>query len=82
MSKAEKIFEKVMSGSSDTNIRFDDLCALLTKLGFDSRQKGTSHKVFDLGESFLNVQAGRGGKAKPYQVAQVRAELKRANIRL
>jgi hypothetical protein len=34
MSKAEKLFDKVMAGQSDANFLFDDLCTLLTKLGY------------------------------------------------
>src|SRR5215467_13280015 len=32
MSKAEKLFEKLMSAHSDANFPFDDLCVLLTKV--------------------------------------------------
>jgi hypothetical protein len=34
VSKADKILEKIMAGGSDANIRFDDMCFLLLKLGF------------------------------------------------
>jgi predicted RNase H-like HicB family nuclease len=36
MSKAEKFLVKLLRGTSDTNIDFDDLCKLLEKLGMDS----------------------------------------------
>ena len=81
MSKVEKTFEKIMSGKSDENISFDDLCSLLTRLGFESRQQGTSHRVYQLGAAFANIQEGKAGKAKGYQVRQIRRHLQNLNIR-
>jgi len=80
MSKAEKIFEKVMSGKSDANISYDDVCNLLTKLGYAKRQQGTSHQIFARGDSYLNLQPGSDGKAKKYQVRQIREELQRIDL--
>ncbi|MDP1766699.1 MAG: type II toxin-antitoxin system HicA family toxin [Methylotenera sp.] len=61
-----------MSGVSDANIGFDDLCNILINLGFDLRIKG-SHHVFRKNdvEEKINLQKD-GAKAKPYQVRQVR----------
>ena len=70
MSKADKTFEKVMSGKSDTNVSFDELCSLLNRLGFTARQQGTSHVIFSLGESYLNLQPGSAGKAKNIKCAK------------
>jgi hypothetical protein len=36
----KKIIEKVLSGLSDKNIRFEDLRKLLLFLGFDVKNKG------------------------------------------
>ena len=72
MGKQEKILLKVLRGSSDANIAFNDLCFLLEHLGFDERVKG-SHHIYtrpDVQE-ILNLQP-KGGKAKAYQVKQVR----------
>jgi len=80
MGKVSKIYEKLMAGQSDANISFDDLCFLLERLGFASRQQGTSHKVFKKGEGFVNLQEGNAGKAKPYQVRQARETLKNLNL--
>lgn len=68
----KKTLEKVLRGTSDTNIRFDDLRSLLTALGFEERIKG-SHHIFTLEakEAALNLQP-HGSKAKAYQVKQVR----------
>jgi HicA toxin of bacterial toxin-antitoxin, len=72
MAPHAKTLEAVLRGTSDANIGFQDLCNLLTRLGFDERVRG-SHHVFtrrDV-EEILNLQP-KQGKAKPYQVKQVR----------
>ncbi|WP_420629680.1 type II toxin-antitoxin system HicA family toxin [Candidatus Leptofilum sp.] len=72
MGKKEKILLKVLRGTSDNNISFNDLCLVLNHLGFNERIKG-SHHIFtrrDV-EEILNLQPKRG-KAKAYQVKQVR----------
>ena len=72
MSKFEKIIQKVLSGSSDRNIDFNDLCNLLETLGFNNRIKGSHHIYFKAGiEEIINLQP-LNNKAKPYQVKQVR----------
>ena len=72
MSRPAKTLERVLRGTSDANIAFDDLCGLLRHLGFAERVKG-SHHIFtrDGIDEILNLQP-KGGKAKAYQVAQVR----------
>jgi hypothetical protein len=80
MSKVEKLFDRLMSGNSDANFPFDDLAQLLHRLGYMARQAKGSHIVFYRRDSFLNLQYGSDGKAKAYQVRQVRAELKRLNL--
>ena len=73
MGKHEKLLLRILSGRSDANIRFDDLCNLLKHLGFEEYTKG-SHHLFRRGgvEEKINLQ-GDGRHAKPYQVRQVRA---------
>jgi virulence-associated protein VapD len=69
---AESVLLRVLRGSSDAGIRFDDLRAVLRRLGFVERIRG-SHHIFtreDVDE-ILNLQS-RGSMAKPYQVKQVR----------
>ena len=80
MSKEEKLFERLMSGSSDPNFSFGDLSTLLTKLGYTARATKGSHIIFQRADSFLDLQPASGGKAKAYQVRQVRTELKRLNL--
>ncbi|MGF1497396.1 MAG: type II toxin-antitoxin system HicA family toxin [Elainellaceae cyanobacterium] len=72
MSKFSKLLIKVLSGTSDKNIVFSDLCKLLSQLGFDMRIWG-DHHIFtkDGVEEILNLQP-IGNNAKAYQVKQVR----------
>ena len=81
MGKAEKLFEKLMAGRSDANFSFDDLCTLLTKLGYTARRTKGSHIIFQRGPSLLNLQPSTSGKAKAYQVRQVRLELQKLNLK-
>jgi len=72
MGKYEKLIEKILSGNSDANIAFDDLCELLRKFHFVERIRG-SHHIFrknDIEEK-INLQQ-EGALAKPYQVCQIR----------
>ena len=65
--------EKVLSGLSDKNIRFEELKKVITDFGFGCRIKG-DHHIFskeDVAE-IINLQPRKDGKAKPYQVKQVR----------
>jgi len=81
MSKAGRLFEKLMSAQSDANSPFNNLCTLLTKLGYAARKTKGSHIIFQRGPSFLNLQPSTGGKAKRYQVRQVREELQKLNLK-
>ena len=68
-----KTLRRLLSGTSDAAIRFDDLCSLLQSLGFDKRVKGSHHLFRKSGvEERINLQR-EGNNAKPYQVKQVRA---------
>jgi hypothetical protein len=52
----------------------DNACKVLTHFFGEPRQNGTRHKVWRMpwpGDPRVNMQAGEGGKAKPYQVRQV-----------
>jgi predicted RNA binding protein YcfA (HicA-like mRNA interferase family) len=73
VAKHEKTKEAVLSGTSNANIQFDDLCHLLEKLGFTRKQGKGSHVKFvhRHPDAILVLQEGSSGKAKPYQVKQV-----------
>ena len=72
MGKYAKLKQKILSGTSDSNIDFTAICQLLIRLGFDERIKG-SHHIFTKNnvDEIINLQP-RGDKAKPYQVKQIR----------
>lgn len=73
MSKVTKTLARILRGDADANIRFDDLRALLNHLGFAERIRGDHHIFTREGVAeILNLQP-RSGKAKAYQVKQVRA---------
>ncbi|MBD2132409.1 type II toxin-antitoxin system HicA family toxin [Sphaerospermopsis aphanizomenoides] len=75
MSQQDKLLAKILSGASDTNISFEQLCQLLIKLGFDERIRGSHHIFTKEGvEEILNLQP-KQGKAKTYQIKQVREVL-------
>mgnify|MGYP003572979586 CR=1 FL=1 len=75
MGKYDKLILKILRGSSDANIRFDDLRELLKKLGFEERTRGSHHVFRKEGvEEKVNLQSD-SAKANPYQVRQVRSIL-------
>lgn len=76
MGKWEKVRDRVLSGSSDRNIRFDDLRGLLKRMGFDESVRGDHHKFRREGIEYQpDLQPQKDGKAKRYQVVQVRGML-------
>ena len=72
MGKYTKLLTLVLSGASDKNIAFEELCRLLLKLSFEQRVKG-DHFIFsrDGIDEIINLQP-IGKMAKTYQVKQVR----------
>jgi len=83
MATLDKILQKVLRGTSDRSIRFDDLHRLLTALLFVERIKG-SHHIFhrDGVEEIINLQSWERGLGKPYQVRQVRGIITKYGLRL
>lgn len=72
MGRHDKLLARLLSGLADANIDFDELRDLLNELGFDERIRGSHHMYRREGISeLINLQRD-GGKAKPYQVKQVR----------
>jgi hypothetical protein len=69
----DKLLGQILSGRSDANIGFESLRSLLRSLGFEERIRG-DHHIFsaDGMAEILNLQPLSSGKAKPYQVKQVR----------
>lgn len=67
-----KVYNAVMSGNADNNIRFADLRNLLDSVGFKETIRGDHHiyKRKDIPER-INIQP-IGNKSKAYQVKQIR----------
>lgn len=69
---ADNTYDAVMSGKSDSNIRFMDFRNLILSYGFRERIRG-DHYIYkheNLAER-INIQPN-GNKAKAHQVKQVR----------
>ena len=80
MVSREKLLGQVLSATSDDNIPFEPLVALLKNLGFRERIKGSHHIFSKEGVAeILNLQP-KGSKAKAYQVKQVRNVLLRYKL--
>lgn len=75
MSQQDKLLLKILRGNSDANIPFDRLCELLRALDFDEHVRGGHHIFSKEGvEEILSLQP-KQGKAKAYQVKQVRTAI-------
>ena len=78
----EKIYQSVMGGMQDNNIKFGDLRNLLDNLGFEYRIKG-DHFIYFYKNIPDNINIlPTGNKAKPYQVKQIRNYLLKYHIGL
>jgi hypothetical protein len=67
---------------SPKGIRFNDLSKVCEYFFGESRQSGSSHKVFKTpwqGDPRVNIQNAKG-KAKPYQVRQVLQAIDRLEV--
>ena len=81
MGRRRKLYDRIVSGRSDANIPFEQTVNLLEYLGFDKRIRGSHHIFTREGiEELIDLQEVEG-KVKPYQVKQVRAVLKKYNLR-
>ena len=75
------ILEKVLTGLSDKNIKFSELRNLILSLGFDERIKGDHHIFTKPGVAeIINLQPLKDGRAKAYQVKQVRSIILRYKL--
>lgn len=71
------------SGQSDGIWTFDELCTFVEKLGFVRKGGHVSHRVFvkDGIVEILDLQ-GDSGKAKRYQVKQIREIVARYDLKV
>ena len=73
MAKYDDLLARILRGTSDANIAFNDLRQLLRRLGFEERIRASHHIFRKAGvEEKINLQR-EGSKAKVYQVRQARA---------
>jgi predicted RNA binding protein YcfA (HicA-like mRNA interferase family) len=66
MGRAEKLAAKILSGRSDKNFTFDDLCYVLERAGFQLRSGRGSHRIYykeGVGE-IVNVQPRNGKRSR------------------
>jgi virulence-associated protein VapD len=82
VSALAKVLARILAAQADANIRFIDVRNLLRRLGFSERIRG-SHYIFtrDEVDEIINLQP-IAGKAKPYQVRQVRALIRKYELSL
>ncbi len=76
MSSIDKLLKAIAVNPQD--VRFSDLHRLWTHYFGKPRNKATSHHVYKtpwLGDPRVNIQKGKDGKAKTYQVKQVLAAI-------
>ena len=76
-----KIYNDVVSGKSDYNIKFTDFQNLVVDLGFVFRRQKGSHTMYyhNVANAFMNIQKD-GNKAKAYQVEQLRNIILKHNL--
>ena len=78
--KLRTALARILIGQSDANLAFADLIATLIALGFEERIRGDHHILWKEGmPEIINLQP-KGPKAKPYQVKQVRAILRKCEL--
>lgn len=82
MPTKEKIYNDIMNGKNDNNIKFNDMCNLLDYLGAKHRIKG-DHFIFSFDgiADIVNIQP-QNNKCKDYQVKQIRKLFTDNNIKL
>lgn len=76
MATAEKLFQSIMCGTQDKNIKFRDLQKLLMSLGFRQKENNGDHFLYNYPDikELINIQPDKKdrSKAKSYQVRQIR----------
>ena len=78
VAKSEKL--RAAIERNPKSVSYSDLHSLCVRVFGEPRQQGTSHAVFKTpwpGDPRVNIQRGKNGQAKPYQVKQVLAAISR-----
>ena len=76
-----KIYNAVKSGQADNSINFSDFQNLIVDLGFIFRRQHGSHMIYSNNKinEYMNIQ-DNAGKAKDYQVKQLRKIIKKHGL--
>jgi len=83
VSQWDKILRRVLSVQADQNVRFADLVGLLVRLGFREHIEGSHHVYRTAGvREIIDLQPRSDGKAKAYQVKQVRDIVRKYGLTL
>jgi hypothetical protein len=78
MGKKEKLLAKLLAGNSDNNFSISDLATVLRHAGYTHERTSGSHMIFKHETlPMVNLQKRDDGKAKNYQVRQVREILEK-----
>ena len=72
MAKQDKLLRRVLSGTSDTNVSFEQLRGLLTWLGFEERAPGGSHYTYSHPDLTEILTVPRRKPLKPIYVRKTR----------
>lgn len=73
MSRREKFKEKLFDPNQHGNIKYDELTKFLNSItALNKRPKvGGSHSTYIYKNQLINIQCGKNGEAKRYQVQQI-----------
>ena len=81
MGRWASLRQRILNGQSDQNIRFADLTGYMRFLSFEERIRGDHHIFSREGvQEIINLQPLPGGRAKGYQVRQVRGIIVRYGL--
>lgn len=79
----KRLYGRILQGDS-ANVRFSDLVRLLLALDYELRRIQGDHHLFKHPgiDKKLNLQPGRSGDAKNYQVRQVADAIRKYDLEL
>ncbi len=83
MVKKRKLYQRIVNNPK--NVKFNELIALVEAFGFVlDRIKGSHHtyKHPEISDAFLQLQPGKAGDAKPYQIKQFLRLVESYNLRM
>ena len=83
MVKKHKLYQRLVNNQK--NVKFNDFVTVVVAFGFIlDRIKGSHHtyKHPNVTEAFLQLQPGKNGEAKPYQIKQFLSLVEEYNLRM